>query len=193
MVSQGAGGSALVVDYGADHATGNSFRVRPLLLAYRRFLITCSLQAFKGHALANPFDCPGQADLTVNVDFAYLAEALKGTGTSLSPSNKIRCSSITATAHGPLSQRSFLHHMGLGTRISALQCAAATPERADVLSKAAARLVDPAGMGKEYKVMGVTAGTASAADTDGVWPFIAGEIQEQDPAASRAQHPPRDA
>ena len=83
--------------------------------------------------------------------------------------------------------------MGLGTRISALQRAAATPERADVLSKAAARLVDPAGMGKEYKVMGVTAGAASAANTDGVWPFIAGEIQEQDPAASRAQHPPRDA
>lgn len=83
--------------------------------------------------------------------------------------------------------------MGLGTRISALQRAAPNPERADVLSKAAARLVDPAGMGREYKVMGVTAGTASAADTDGVWPFIAGEIQEQDPAASRAQDPPRDA
>ena len=28
LVSQGAGGSALVVDYGADHAVGNSFRVR---------------------------------------------------------------------------------------------------------------------------------------------------------------------
>ena len=39
-------------------------------------------QAFKGHALADPFDRPGQADLTANVDFAYLAEALKGTGTS---------------------------------------------------------------------------------------------------------------
>jgi SAM-dependent MidA family methyltransferase len=45
-------------------------------------------QAFKGHALADPFDCPGQADLTANVDFAYLTEALKGTGTPLSSSLK---------------------------------------------------------------------------------------------------------
>jgi NADH dehydrogenase [ubiquinone] 1 alpha subcomplex assembly factor 7 len=28
LISQGAGGSALVVDYGTDHAVGNSFRVR---------------------------------------------------------------------------------------------------------------------------------------------------------------------
>jgi hypothetical protein len=28
LISQGAGGSALVIDYGTDHAVGNSFRVR---------------------------------------------------------------------------------------------------------------------------------------------------------------------
>ncbi|KAH9074340.1 putative S-adenosyl-L-methionine-dependent methyltransferase MidA, partial [Lactarius deliciosus] len=50
LVSQGVGGSALVIDFGADHAVGNSFR------------------AFKGHALVDPFDCPGQADLTANVN-----------------------------------------------------------------------------------------------------------------------------
>ena len=33
--------------------------------------------------------------------------------------------------------------MGLGTRISALQHVLASPERADVLGKAAARLVNP--------------------------------------------------
>ncbi|KAH9970552.1 S-adenosyl-L-methionine-dependent methyltransferase [Lactifluus volemus] len=122
LISQGAGGCALVVDYGADHAFGNSFR------------------AFKGHALADPFDLPGQADLTANVDFAYLAEALAG----------------NATVHGLLSQRSFLLHMGIGTRVGALQRTAASPERADALGKAAARLVDAGGMGREYKVMGVT-------------------------------------
>ncbi|KAH9055203.1 S-adenosyl-L-methionine-dependent methyltransferase [Lactarius vividus] len=147
LVSQGAGGSALVVDYGTDHAVGNSFR------------------AFKGHALADPFEHPGQADLTANVDFAYLAEALKGTG--------------------PLSQRAFLLHMGIGTRVSALQRAAASPARADALTEAAARLVDPAGMGREYKVMGVTGGAAAAtADVDGVWPFVAGEIREEAAAAA---------
>ena len=28
LISEGAGGSALIVDYGTDHAVGNSFRVR---------------------------------------------------------------------------------------------------------------------------------------------------------------------
>jgi len=28
LISQGAGGSALIVDYGTDHAVGSSFRVR---------------------------------------------------------------------------------------------------------------------------------------------------------------------
>ncbi len=30
LISQGGGGSALIVDYGTDHAVGNSFRVRVL-------------------------------------------------------------------------------------------------------------------------------------------------------------------
>ena len=66
--------------------------------------------------------------------------------------------------------------MGIGTRVSALQRAAASPERADALVEAAARLVDPAGMGRQYKVMGVTGG---AADADGVWPFVTGELREE--------------
>ncbi|KAN0134441.1 DUF185 domain containing protein [Lactarius tabidus] len=126
LVSQGAGGSALVVDYRADHT------------------------AFKGHTLADPFDCPGQADLTANVDFAYLTEVLKG----------------TAAVYSPLSQCSFLLQMGLGMRTNALQRAAASPERGDALAEAAARLVDPAGMGKEYKVMGLMGGAACTADAE---------------------------
>jgi len=83
--------------------------------------------------------------------------------------------------------------MGIGTRVDALQRAAASPARADALSEATARLVDPAGMGREYKVMGVTGGAARAADTDGVWPFVAGEIREEEAAAAPAQHQARDA
>ena len=49
-----------------------------------------------------------------------------------------------------------------------------------------ARLTDPAKRGKEYKAMGVTAGVASAVDTDGVWLFIVGEIREEDVAAGAA-------
>jgi hypothetical protein len=67
--------------------------------------------------------------------------------------------------------------MGIGTRVAALQRAAATQERADALKKAAARLVDAAGMGREYKVMGVMGGGADSV-TEEVWPFVAGEVQE---------------
>jgi len=81
----------------------------------------------------------------------------------------------TATAHGPISQRSFLLHMGIGTRVAALQQSAASPERADTLEKAVARLVDAAGMGGEYKVMGVTGGVGKGEEL--VWPFVAGEVQ----------------
>ena len=77
--------------------------------------------------------------------------------------------------------------MGLNTRVDALRRAAASPERADALGEAAARLVDPAGMGREYKVLGVT--SARARDPKGVWPFVAGEIGEKE----EAQYQPQDA
>lgn len=66
--------------------------------------------------------------------------------------------------------------MGIGTRVAALQRAAASPERGDALIKAAARLVDAAGMGKEYKVMGVTSGVGGGVEE--VWPFVTGEVQD---------------
>ena len=74
------------MDYGADHAVGNSFHVCPLQLegGVCQPTFSSSLALSKGHALADPFDCPGHAALASNVDFAYLAEALNGTGTSLS-------------------------------------------------------------------------------------------------------------
>jgi NADH dehydrogenase [ubiquinone] 1 alpha subcomplex assembly factor 7 len=65
--------------------------------------------------------------------------------------------------------------MGIDTRIAALQRAAAFPERGVALGKAAARLVDGTGMGREYKVMGVT---GVKEGTEGVWPFVRGEVQE---------------
>ena len=97
---------------------------------------------------------------------------------SLPPANTHRDRYGTATVHGPLSQRTFLLHMGIGTRVGALQRAAASPERADALGKAAVRLVDAAGMGREYKVMGVTGGIKDKDTGEGVWPFVAGEVQD---------------
>lgn len=45
---------------------------------FARFVHRCT-QAFKKHALADPLKDAGEADLTANVDFAYLRSALQGT------------------------------------------------------------------------------------------------------------------
>jgi SAM-dependent MidA family methyltransferase len=37
-------------------------------------------QAFRNHEIVDVFDEPGSADLTANVDFAYLRESLDKTG-----------------------------------------------------------------------------------------------------------------
>ncbi|ETW83288.1 hypothetical protein HETIRDRAFT_316531 [Heterobasidion irregulare TC 32-1] len=141
----GSRGSALIIDYGADKAFGNSFR------------------AFKDHKIVDPFHLPGKCDLTANVDFAYLKEAMSG----------------VATVHGPLTQNAFLTRMGLDARVAALQRSAQTDERRQEIGSAAKRLVDLTGMGKEYMVLGVTS-------TEGqVWPFVNDEsmpaIEEKKP------------
>ena len=53
----GAGGAALIVDYGDWGSRGDTF------------------QALKSNAFADPLAEPGQADLTAHVDFAALAAA----------------------------------------------------------------------------------------------------------------------
>ncbi|KAJ6512739.1 S-adenosyl-L-methionine-dependent methyltransferase [Mycena sanguinolenta] len=123
-------GCGLVVDYGAAHAFANSFR------------------AFKNHEIVDVFHAPGECDLTANVDFAYLAEAV----TDLVPT------------HGPLSQAAFLENMGLQLRVEAL-VRGKTDEEAARIREAGRRLVDPAGMGSQYQVMGI--GGAGV-----VWPFV---------------------
>lgn len=42
------------------------------------------IQAFKDHKIVDVFHRPGECDLTVNVDFAYLREAAADLGVSLS-------------------------------------------------------------------------------------------------------------
>jgi hypothetical protein len=97
--------------------------------------------------------------LTANVDFAYLPEELAGAGAlrflliGKLPSTGLTHWYAAAATHGLHSQQSFLLHSGIGTRVAAFQRASATQKRADVLKKAATRLVNAAWMGKEYKVM----------------------------------------
>jgi NADH dehydrogenase [ubiquinone] 1 alpha subcomplex assembly factor 7 len=82
------GGAALIVDYGYDGpAIGDSF------------------QAVRGHAYVNPFEAPGEADLTAHVDFGTLAEAARVEG---------------ATVHGPVEQGAFLKALGIDARAGRL-------------------------------------------------------------------------
>ncbi|PSS36776.1 hypothetical protein PHLCEN_2v1407 [Hermanssonia centrifuga] len=55
-------GCALIVDYGGEKAYGSSFR------------------AFKDHKIVDVFHRPGECDLTTNVDFAYLKDAIADLG-----------------------------------------------------------------------------------------------------------------
>jgi SAM-dependent MidA family methyltransferase len=122
LVAQG--GAALLIDYGhSASAFGDT------------------LQAVKRHAFAGPLGEPGDADLTVHVDFARLAEAARSRG---------------AAVHGPIPQGDFLRALGIETRARALQ-ARATPDQAADVESALYRLTDagPAGMGSLFKVMAI--------------------------------------
>jgi NADH dehydrogenase [ubiquinone] 1 alpha subcomplex assembly factor 7 len=117
------GGAALVIDYG-----------------YEGPAIGDTLQAVRGHQYANPFDQPGEADLTAHVDFATLKQAAEAEG---------------LVVHGPVTQGAFLTALGIEPRAASL--AAARPERAADLAADRDRLVQPEQMGDLFKVIALTA------------------------------------
>lgn len=117
------GGAALIIDYG-----------------YSGPAIGDTLQAVRGHAYANPFEDPGEADLTAHVDFGTLVDAARVEG---------------LVAHGPVTQGAFLTTLGIDTRVDALSRAA--PDRADDIALARDRLVGDEAMGELFKVIALTA------------------------------------
>ncbi|CAK9782262.1 unnamed protein product [Cutaneotrichosporon oleaginosum] len=128
------GGAGLIVDYGADRSFSDSVR------------------GFRKHKVVDLFEEPGTADLTANVDFAYLKESLEG---------------VAETA-GPISQAQFLLSLGLEPRLDKLLASAADQEKRKRIQDGAKRLVDKTGMGTQYQVMAVVKGPASE---DDVYPF----------------------
>ncbi|KQT49272.1 ATP synthase subunit beta [Methylobacterium sp. Leaf456] len=119
------GGALLAIDYG--HAVAG---------------FGDTLQAVEGHAFADPLTRPGEADLTVHVDFSALARAAEAEG---------------AAIHGPVLQRDFLLALGLEARATRLK-ARADASQAAAIDAAVARLTDPSprGMGALFKVLGVS-------------------------------------
>jgi SAM-dependent MidA family methyltransferase len=117
------GGAALIVDYG-----------------YEGPAIGDTLQAVRGHQYANPFEDPGEADLTAHVDFATLKEAAEAEG---------------LVVHGPVTQGAFLQALGIEARTEAL--AKAAPDRAGTLAVDRDRLIGDEAMGELFKVIALTA------------------------------------
>lgn len=113
------GGAALIIDYG-----------------YEGPAIGETLQAVRGHAFVNPFEEPGERDLTAHVDFATLAEAARAEG---------------ARTHGPVAQGSLLHALGISARAERLTAGA--PERSDEFAGAVERLTASDSMGELFKAL----------------------------------------
>lgn len=118
------GGAGLFIDYGpARSGFGDT------------------LQGLKRHAFVDVLAEPGDADLTVHVDFARMTQAGLGAG---------------AAAHGIATQRDFLLALGLQQRFEALS-RRATPLQAQTLASGVERLIEtgPTAMGELFKVLAV--------------------------------------
>jgi len=115
-------GALLIIDYGyASPGLGST------------------LQAVKAHEFADPFENPGEHDLTAHVNFPEIV--------NLALMQSLRVS-------GPVEQGQWLQSLGIDMRTQ--QLAAAAPERADDLQAMRDRLVDPAQMGALFKVMAIS-------------------------------------
>jgi NADH dehydrogenase [ubiquinone] 1 alpha subcomplex assembly factor 7 len=95
-----------------------------------------TLQAVRGHGYESPLTSPGEADLTVHVNFYDLASTLHRAGLALD---------------GPVTQAEFLGSLGIVERASRLM--SANPARAGEIETGVARLVAPNGMGGRFKVL----------------------------------------
>ena len=114
------GGALLAIDYG-----------------YEGPAIGDTLQAVRGHAYANPFEHPGEQDLTAHVDFATLAAAAQSQG---------------AVAWETAPQGAFLRALGIDARAAAL--ARSAPLRTEEVETARNRLVEA--MGELFRVLAIT-------------------------------------
>lgn len=123
-----ASGSALIIDYGAADTIPIN-----------------TLRGVKNHKIVSPFEEPGTADLSADVDFQAIGIASK--------------THYNVEVHGPVEQGDWLHAMGIGARASMLANNQTTEEGKKRIAMQYKRLVDKGigGMGKLYKVMAITA------------------------------------
>jgi NADH dehydrogenase [ubiquinone] 1 alpha subcomplex assembly factor 7 len=116
------GGAMLIADYG-----------------YTLPGIGSTLQAVRAHEFADPFENPGEHDLTAHVNFVELG-------------NLARMRQLHVS--GPIEQGVWLKALGIDSRLQVL--AAKQPERTDELSAARDRLVEATGMGSLFKILAIS-------------------------------------
>ncbi|KAI7874753.1 DUF185-domain-containing protein [Lichtheimia hyalospora FSU 10163] len=127
------GGSGLIIDYGQDYAQGSTVR------------------AIKKHEIVHPMSDPGSADLSADVDFAALKQAM------------LQYTDIKS--FGPVTQSKFLQNLGLQARTEMLLKHAKTAESRMNVIKSVQRLIDPAMMGRIYKVLAFSKKHTPSEDT----------------------------
>ena len=117
-----SGGAALLIDYGQDGPPADSLR------------------GIIDHKFVDPLLAPGEADLSVDVDF----DAVRRAALAEAPSVRVP----------PLQlQRDFLAAMGLEQRVNALLHKTDDAEQRRDLISSAGRLVETPGMGAAYKAL----------------------------------------
>lgn len=97
-----------------------------------------TLQAVRAHAWEHPLTSPGEADLTVQVDFQLFRTLAREQGLAVD---------------GPTTQAEFLGSLGIVERASKLM--AANPAEANAIEMAVARLIGPGAMGTRFKAIGL--------------------------------------
>lgn len=95
-----------------------------------------TLRAYKQGEQVHPLACPGEADLTVDVDFGRLAKLAQRAGLSVS---------------GPVTQGAFLGALGIQARLNILT--KQNPQLAEQIFTGAQKLVGPNEMGERFKVI----------------------------------------
>jgi NADH dehydrogenase [ubiquinone] 1 alpha subcomplex assembly factor 7 len=116
------GGVLLIVDYG-----------------YSQSGLGSTLQAVKNHQFADPFDNPGDCDLTAHVNFLELM--------NLGRMRDLRI-------NGAVDQGTWLSALGINQRAATL--AEASPDKADDIFAARNRLVGGDEMGSLFKIVAIT-------------------------------------
>lgn len=104
-----------------------------------------TLQALRNHRFEHPLCSPGEADLTVHVDFAHFRTY---------PETAFETEGWPAgVCDGPITQAEFLGRLGILQRAERLM--SANPGKAHEIEMAVARLISPTGMGSRFKALGV--------------------------------------